>query len=379
MQFEIMSVDLLGGYVVNSVRAGDTGTVSVAGFVSSEDGDELITKLEGLPDHILSKLPLPSPVSRSAVDTLLAIIRKDMTATVYLNEVPIVQEMRFKRPFRKGDLIRESCIVDMGRVEFSGVHVPPDAGVVFVFSVGWRKGLFYDLSPLHDEEGKLRQYDLEEQIGSLYAYLTFQERFKIDENTWRVLLDQKWFPFAYLDDKLLRKMISYAKEGWNIDDLLPEISADVQRLLKDGPLNVANNPILEGHAEFLAAAVERYQAGDYISCASNLYPRIEGLLRSFSRTTGNTSNLKPETLIKVAVEYHQSTRLTASLLLPAKFKDYVDTIYFANFDPGSAPDVSRHSVAHGEARPDDFSLKTSTIAFLIIYQLSLFFSDGRTR
>jgi|SRR5712692_2339597 len=379
MPYEIRFENLPAGYAVSPARGSEKIIVQQFDFVSSEDGDELITKLEGLPQEILSMLPLPAPVLPSMVHTLLVVIRKDKTAKVYLNEVQPIAQTRIKGSCEKGEIITANRVLDIGRMTFPNVEIPGDAGVVYVFSVGWRKGLFYDLSPLHDEEGKLRQYDLEEVIGSLYAYLTFQERFKIEETTWQKFFAQKWFPFVHLDNTLLREMISHARQGWQIDELLPKISANVERLLKEAPLSTKTDPVLQGHAEILTRAVDRYLANDHISCASILYPRIEGLLRSFHRTGGYTSHPSAKTLSKVAVEHHQSVRISNSLLLPAKFNEYLDAVYFAHFSPGLAPDVGRHSVAHGEARSDDFSLKSSTIGLLIVYQLSLFFSDGKKR
>ena len=376
MPFEVRFEELPSGYAVGPARPGERVTVCLTGFVSSEDGDGLITMLEGFPQTILSMLPLPAPILPSTVHTLLAVIRRDKTATVYLNDVLTVGEIRIKGSCQKGELIYADRILDVGRVEFQGVHIPPEAGIIYLFSVNWRKGYFYDLAPLRPKEGKPREYDLGQVLGSLYAYLAFQERFKIDENTWQVFFRQKWFPFVHLDNTLLREMISHAKEGWQIDDLLPKISAHVQRLLKDSPLNDEKYPVLAEHAEILATSVERYLAGDHISCASILYPRIEGLLRSFHRTAGYTSKPETKTLTKIAVGHHQSTRIANSLLLPAKFNEYLDTVYFAHFAPGSAPDIGRHSVAHGEARTDDFSLKATTIGFLVVYQLLRFF-QGR--
>ncbi len=376
MPYEITFDRLPAGYAASCARPGEDVVVCLSKFVSSEDGDELIKELEGLPQVILSKLRLPSPVLPSTVDTLLAIIRKDKSATVYLNEVDRVGEIRIRGPCRKGELISRDRVLDMGKVKFVGVDIPLDAGIVYVFSVGWRKGLFYDLSPLQAEATPARQYDLEEVIGSLHAYLTFQERLKVDEATWRTFLAQKWFPFAHLDNALLREMILHAQQGWQIDDLLPKIAANVQRLLVEDPLSAKDEPVFADHAEILKASVKQYDGGDHIGCASVLYPRIEGLLRSFMRIAGYTTEPNPKTLRKVAIEHHHGARITNSLLLPAKFNEYLDTVYFAHFTSGSAPDVGRHSVAHGEARTDAFSLKATTIGFLIVYQLSLFFSSG---
>ena len=62
MPFEITFDKLPIGYTINAGRAGDTCTVSVTEFVSSEDGDELITRLEGLPQDAIPKRP-SSPLS----------------------------------------------------------------------------------------------------------------------------------------------------------------------------------------------------------------------------------------------------------------------------------------------------------------------------
>ncbi|MDO8142483.1 MAG: hypothetical protein Q6358_13365 [Candidatus Brocadiales bacterium] len=378
MPQDIVFDNLPAGYSENSARSGEKITIRLMDFVSSEDGDELITKLEELPQQILSMLHLPPPgVLPSMVHSLLVIIRKDKTATVYLNELQPVWQMRVKGSCKKGELVTSNHILDVGRMKFPDITIPPEAGVAYVFSVGWRKGFFYDLSPLHDDQGRCRSYDLEETIGSLYAYLLFQERFKIDDATWKVFFDQRWFPFTHLNNALIREMISHARQGWQIDDLLPKIVQNVKELLRADPLEAKKVTAFTDHLDILRTAVDRYLADDHVSAASILYPRIEGLLRSFLRAAGYTVTPTTKTLSKVAVEHHEANRITNSLLLPAKFHQYLDDVYFAHFTPGSSPDVGRHSVAHGEARMADFTLKATTLAFLLVYQLRLFFSDGK--
>lgn len=377
MPREISFTDLPSGYALNSAKGGEPVKLRLREFVSSEDGDLLIGRLEGLPQSILSMLSEPGkPVFPSSVNTLVAIIRKDKTATVYLNEVEAQSLMRVKGKVEKGDAITTNRVLDIGRMRFTNVTIPSDAGIVFVFSVGWRKGFFYDLEPLHDEDGRPRQYDPEEVFGSLYSYLLFQERFKLDDAAWSAFFSQKWFPFAHLDNGIIREMISHVREGWQIDELLPKISANVLLLLRERPLSSFEQPYFTEHKDVFSTASERYLAGDHVSCTSILYPRIEGLLRSFLRTTGAGLSPSAKNLSQIAVEHNTSKRITSSLLLPARFKDYLDKVYFASFAPGTLPDVGRHSVAHGEARPDDFSLKSSTVAIMLIYQLSLFFSSG---
>jgi len=183
MPKEIVFKSLPAGYAESAARSGENVKVRLTDFVSTEDGDELVTKLEGLPQQILSMLHLPSPVFPSMVHSLLAIIRKDKTATVYLNEVQTIGQMRIKGGCKKGELLTANRVLDVERMKFQDITVPPEAGIVYVFSVGWRKGFFYDLAPLHAEHDSSHSYDIEEAIGSFFAYLLFQERFKIDDAT----------------------------------------------------------------------------------------------------------------------------------------------------------------------------------------------------
>jgi len=301
---------------------------------------------------------------------LLVIVSKDKKAKIYLNDAQVIGEIRVKGAVAKGEAITANRILDVGKMKFGNAVIPLDAGFIYVFSVGWRQGYIYDLEPLHQD--KKRDYDIEEALGNCFTYLLFQERFKIDDQTWNTIFSQKWFPFTYLDDKLIKKMVSHAREGWEIDDLLPEIHKDVINILNKTSIRGKPSPYFEEHKEIIDKAIGRYLEADYISCTSILYPRIEGLMRSFHKTEGYKSKPSSKNLTKTVITHHQKRRIYQSLLLPDKFQDYLENIYFANFSPGTIPDIGRHSVAHGEARKDDFNLKSSTIAILVLYQLSLF-------
>jgi hypothetical protein len=362
------------GYSNSAAKKGESAAISLMGFYSSEDGDELITRLEGFPQQLLSLMPANQLLLPSMVDTLVAVIRQDKTVSIYLNEVRTIAKIRVKKGVKKGALISKNDILDMEEVEFENIQIPDDAGFVYVFSLGWRKGFFYDFSPLH---GEVRTYNLKKQLGNLHSYLTFQERFKISESVWSSLFAQRWFPFIYLDDDIVKKMILYAREGWRLDDLLPNIRENILKLLSVSNLFGKSNSFFEEHADLIERAIDRYKNEDYISCVSILYPRIEGIMRSFYRNSGYTETLSSNSLTKAVIEHNKSDRIPQSLLLPEKFHNYLQKVYFSNFAPGSNPDVGRHSVAHGEARIDDFSLKSSSIGILVLYQLSLFFRENK--
>ena len=86
-------------------------------------------------------------------------------------------------------------------------------------------------------------------------------------------------------------------------------------------------------------------------------------------STRATQNALAETAVVRKVQNQHS------LLLPQRFQQYLQKVYFANFNPVAQQiDVSRNSVAHGVADQSSFSKKSAVIALLVIHQL--FYSFG---
>jgi hypothetical protein len=372
MRFEIKFDELPAGYSVSAARSGENVQVRMRDFVSSEDGDKLISHLEGVSDFILSRLPVR--VIPSVIDHLLAIIRPDKTGSVYINELEFTGLMRPRRSMKKGEAIFQRDILDIQRIKTGTVRIPNDCGFEILMSCGWRKGFYYDFVPLHDPDKPIREYDVELLLGQFWTYLMFQDLFKIEESTWQELFRQRWFPFIYLGHPLLKKIIEHARLGWDVDELLPEIRKEVDNILANATGVWRTNPYFEPHDHLLERAIERYHSDDHVSAAAILYPRIEGIMRSYFATTGVTKKPSASNLASEVVQKDADKRHPCCLFLPDKFRDYLDQVYFANFMPGSNPNVGRHSVAHGVARAEDFTPKSSVIGFLTLYQVALFLS-----
>jgi hypothetical protein len=128
------------GYVSQYSAPGSTAEAITTKFLSSEDGERLITRLEGLPDQILTLVGGPSGLpNASSVDHMLAIVRPDATATVYINEIPISLEFVTKRSVTQGEAVADSDMADIRRMGLGSIVIPPDCGVLFLFSARWRK------------------------------------------------------------------------------------------------------------------------------------------------------------------------------------------------------------------------------------------------
>jgi hypothetical protein len=128
-------------------------------------------------------------------------------------------------------------------------------------------------------------------------------------------------------------------------------------------------PIFSEHMPFLQVAADHFKKDEHISCTSVLYPRIEGVMRSFHIIQAKGEKATQDRMAASVMRVKENEN---SLLLPDRFRSFLLDIYFASFDPESPKPLSRHTVSHGVAEADKFDLKASTIGFLLLEQLSYF-------
>lgn len=368
MPYEIAFQNIPVGYSTSSARAGETVRTVCQEFTSSEDGGLFISRLEGLPREIISKIPGASYTLESTVDHLLAIIRPDKTATVYLNDLDYSLLVRAKGAVSKGAAVTLDQILDVTRIKLNRLVIPREAGLVVILSAGWRKGLFFDLTPL-TPGGPPRPFDVEATLGHYYAYLNFQHLFSMVDATWDAFTQQGWFPFIHLRQSTIRQMIAFAQSGFAIDEQLDEIAKDAADTVGARLDGWATHPTLTSHHEFIAAAYRQFIEGDFLSATAILFPRIEGVLRThhFADTAAPAAtqgNLITSSIDRADLPPHRN-----SLLLPERFRRYLRDVYFAGFDPRNPRGLSRHTVSHGVAPKEHFNRKGAVIGFLILLQI----------
>ena len=374
MPFEIELETAPAGYAGTSARAEEFVQVIFREFTSTEDGQHFIQRLEGGVDPILRELPIQ--VLPSQIDHILAITWRSGRTTVYINELDIQGAVRAARPVKAGQGVTRDDIADIVRLDL-GVDIPEDAGFIFVFSVGWRKGLFFDYGPIVPNH-QPRLYDIGSVLAQAYAHVLFQELFSITEPEWEYLLEGKWFPFAGLSKDTIYGLVSYSRSGWNLDEKLDNIVAEVKARAPEMLDRWRNNPLFFAHIEILAKAVEHYLNDEHMSCTGLLYPRIEGILRTNHTSLGVDEKASPSNLSTAAVSV--SAQNEKCLLLPRRFERYLREVYFANFDPKDPHiEVSRHSVGHGVASTLEFNPKNATISILIVHQLFYFLRSEEYR
>ena len=363
------------GFAASSGREGETVEVIYREFCSSEDGDKLIGRLEMVSD-LLNRIPDSRRPNPSQVDHMLAVIHKNRTADLYINELSIIAKVQIKKKVEACQPVYESDMADIRSLKFDGVKIPDDAGLVFLFSVGWRKGLYYDLEPFRPRLNYVRDYNLDNRLGELFARLVFRDRLKISDDAWKNLFAQGWFPFAALSPSLLKEMVSHAENRWEIDDLLPKITDEVKESLREWIEQWAKNSSYKDHISLLKTAAERFFDSDYHSAVSIIYTRIEGILRNAPLSHEPEKKVTQDRLAETTVKVGLLSAGTPMMpFFPEKFQQYLKEVYFRSFDSSQPEGASRNTVGHGVAPEEDFSEKSSITGLLILQQLSYFLPD----
>jgi hypothetical protein len=262
-------------------------------------------------------------------------------------------------------------VADFGRLRMESIEVPPDVGIVVVISSGWRRAIFYDLGPV---AGRPRETDLEAALGAFWGYLAFEDRARLDEEQWAALVSQGWFPFVGLKFAHLERLLGHVSSGWSADELVPEIAKDLLDRSEQLVAHARRVREAQGHLATLEAALRHFAAGDHLSAAGLLYPRLEGLLRDKAKLGPGAPKFSQKGLAEAATTDLRDIRLPGSLLLPDRFREYLETVFFAPFDPNKvADDTSRNSVSHGVVPETLLNQKAATIALLVFEQLLFLF------
>ena len=368
MPFEIELEVPPGGYARTYARAGESVEMCFREFTSTGDGQHFIQLLEGIANGILQRLP--TSTSPSQVDHMLAIYYKNGKVDVYLNELEFIVHTRVVGPVDAGQGIMKDDVVDIIGLDL-GVQIPNDTGFLFLFSVGWRKGLFFDFGPVKTPDSAARRYDVVTAFGQVFCHVQFQERFNISKEEWQALLKAHWFPFAALRNDTIDSLINCVRAGWDPDEPLDAIVAEVKDHVPKMLDVWRNHSSFLPHIKILEHAVEKFHEDDYMSCTGLVFPRIEGILRTNHISLGSPEPFKPTNLTKSAVAAKVGN--DASLLLPNHFADYLNDVYFKSFNPKDEDiEVSRHSISHGVANVANFDQKSAVISILIVHQFRTF-------
>jgi hypothetical protein len=378
MPYTITFDHVPAGYSMKCAEKDEEIDVVFREFTSTEDGQLFISRLEGIPTKILEKISGSANVAASQTNSLLAIIQPSGRTKVYWNEFQPGIQIRSKQKIKAGELVYIDHIMDIERVKLPDEALAPDVAICYVFSFGWRKGLFFDFGPAQAGKHRVpRNYDTGALLGHYFGRVLFQHLFSIEDGTWAELFRQRWFPFSYLSVTTVQNMIKRARECRSIDVELDAIAIEVRSVLADRLAEWENDEFIKPHLPFVRKAFDHFESRDFLSASSILYPRIEGLIRISAASAKGQDRLTQKVLSKLGAGTSGTLLGELSLLLPQWFEKYLTDVYFANFKPGSLSTiVSRHSVSHGVVNAESLDHKVTVVGFLILLQL---FSVAKAR
>lgn len=366
MKYTIELEHLPEAISLENLDKGEAATVAISAFMTEGQGEIFYEILKNTEQSYLGNA-LASGISTSQISQFLIITRNNL-ASVYINEPRIIVETIAQRTVQAGERITLHDVMGVRRLTFDNLTIPDDAGIAFFFSVGWRRGFFFDFRP--NSGDKLE--NIYQTLGRHYESLMYAGLHGIEVELWNTLFDLGWFPFLSLIGERQNKLeylIARIREG------KPTESAETQLIESFGENEIENirqrleqNPLLNPHISFFNNGIERYLQQDYISCINNIWPRLEGILR---HSYGIASRESQHSLLKnMETTLKASSQAYPGIFFPRQFKDYLESYYFRGFNL-FAEDVplSRHTVGHGVSKAEDYDRKRALLGILIADQL----------
>ena len=367
MQLHVNQVQSLQGFAARNFPKGSYGWVLASSSLTSDEPNfyryvEQISTiyLNGLTYLLDGKEHL---ININDIHSFLILVHHDLTADIYINDLPIEIKMLSKRSIQKGTLITYNDIADICELRFTGIDIHESDSVVCCFKVGWKFGLYFNFV---GQNHGLDIASVYTSLGKLYRYLTFQHVYRSleSETHFGEMVKDGWFPFIEILGEEYKTLAStYQNEKFNYDGkvkiLLDKFDESrVKRITEKW----WEKPIFQEKQQLLQAGIDAFLQGNesgHINCIKNLLTEIEGIMRLlYFRDTGKGSRIGQKELIDHLGNIGK--RLTEnddrSLLLPQQFLEYLIESVFANFNLETGTiDLSRHSAAHGVATAKDYT------------------------
>jgi len=163
------------------------------------------------------------------------------------------------------------------------------------------------------------------------------------------------------------ELILHIKEGWDLERLRAQFVLAAKRVAPELSVSCNDHTLFQQHANAIHTAARHFLAGDHLSAAHLLYPRIEGILRHYYHASGATTNPKQNDFLTAAAAGARQGRHGYCLLLLDRFEAFLRNVIFVAFDPLQPAGVSRHTIAHGLATACDD--KSVAVALLTLHHL----------
>ncbi|MBU0528476.1 hypothetical protein KKF86_01795 [bacterium] len=355
------------GFAVSNTKKGEQTVILTKGIFIS-DQQEFYKYTEQISNLFLAQ----AGFFIDRVCQFLLLVHKDLSVDIYVNDFPVIAEMRVKKATKKGQPIGINDIADIKQIRFEGIDIKEDDKIAYCFKIGWKFGLYFNFDPKRELEiDKLQQ-----EIGSLYRYLKFQHIYKTLENEkmFEELQKDGWFPFIEILGQPFKELETMYQNKFVFENKIKSFvdSFDEERI-KAISERWWSKKEFSDKKTLIEAGLDAYYKNDkngFINCIKTLTSEIEGIVRLqyFDETNKPKSTFKE--LIKHVVDKGKAKSSENSLFLPLHFLEYLEKVFFADFDLSSGKvELSRHSSCHGVAKEEDYRKIKALQTILVLDQL----------
>jgi hypothetical protein len=150
VQFKL--AEKLAGFALHTATGNEQGLFEYGALVPPSDPARVQHVLEGLQRSVFSRIPgLPDP---SQIRHLVVVVRGDLSATAYINELKLLAECKVTRDVKAGEPAKTSDISEIREVSL-GIDVSDDAAIIVVASIGWRRSVYFDFGPFTNDKSRI--------------------------------------------------------------------------------------------------------------------------------------------------------------------------------------------------------------------------------
>jgi hypothetical protein len=285
---------------------------------------------------------------------LLAIIKPDETAELYLDSAACVMRVRLKTACDPGQAVFTSDLTDILAVEFPVIAFEPTDQVILFLREGFRFALYFDLT---------REFDVGEMglaAGALTRHIGHYECYSALTNP--VVFDAMnaagWFPFVEIQGAEFSHLYTSLVEGGEFEKVEGFIvQAFDQARLETMLGRWLTLPAFKGREVLLRSGIDDFVARKPIGVIKTLSTEIEGILQE-THVRAASASAKTQGLVDFAVsEASRKAGGPDTLFFAEAFKRYLMENVYQPFDPlaGNAT-AWRHGAAHGAAPADTYTM-----------------------
>jgi hypothetical protein len=365
-----VSVEAIIGFCLETKRTtkdGEKIKVLQRGFLTDSDGDQFYTILDNITGIFLVNWLSENRFSVSNIINCLIFLDKKNEAEVFIN-VPTIMQIITKRNLDAGNPVTKEDIADIRKIEFPGIDIESYCGIFYIFSNGWRKGLYFDLKSRETSKTKEDFKKLRTLFATFYSHMTFPEILKLEENIKDKMTENGWFPFTRILGKRFKELHDAIENDFPIvETSLKIIDSFEKESIRQMCDTWMSKEDFKTHETIIRKGVDEYLEGDFISSICILYPRIEGIIRLMGGL--EIKNSKSTDLAK-KLESVAKEKDGLNLYLPEDFTKYLIKFFFAPFNlKEEKVPLSRHSLAHGVAKESDFDKIKAFQGIMILDQI----------